>query len=43
MYEMLKKLYDKGHLTDMGLKNAVVKGWITEGQKETIINVKSHP
>lgn len=37
MYETLKRLYDEGKLTVDQLSNAVTRGWITEGQKQTII------
>ncbi|HBD00188.1 MAG TPA: XkdX family protein [Lachnoclostridium sp.] len=39
MFDMLKWLYDggKGKLTINGLVNAVIKGWITEAQKQEII------
>jgi len=32
MYETLKRLYDTGRLPKLNLKNAVIKGWITEDQ-----------
>lgn len=38
MYEILKKLYIGERLTLQGLDNAVTKGWITEEQKEEILN-----
>lgn len=39
MFETLMRLYDKGkgRLTAAGLANAVIKGWITETQKQEII------
>lgn len=37
MYETLKRLYDAGKLTDIGLSNAVIKRWITEAQKQEIL------
>ena len=37
MYETLKRLYDENKLTVNQLSNAVTKGWITEEQKQTII------
>lgn len=36
MYERIKRLYDARKLTKSGVKNAVVKGWITEAEYETI-------
>lgn len=32
MFERLKRLYDDGTLTLLGLKNAVVREWITAEQ-----------
>lgn len=32
MFETLKRLYDEGRLPDEGLRNAVMKNWITEEQ-----------
>lgn len=32
MFETLKRLYNEGRLSDEGLANAVVKGWITQEQ-----------
>lgn len=40
MYERLKRLYVTGKLSDVGLSNAVIKGWITESQRKEIIAVK---
>lgn len=40
MYYTLLRLYNEGRLTDAQLNNAVKKGWITEEQKEEIINSK---
>lgn len=37
MYETLKRLYDAGKLTVIGLSNAVIKRWITESQKQEIM------
>jgi hypothetical protein len=37
MFETLQRLYGEGKLTLQGLENAVVKGWITEEQKQEII------
>ncbi len=40
MYERLKRLYVSGKLTAVGLANAVIKGWITETQKQEILSEK---
>lgn len=40
MYERLKRLYVTGKLTAVGLANAVIKGWITEEQKQEILAKK---
>lgn len=40
MYNRLKRLYLAGQLTDEMLEKAVTKGWITEEQKQEIINSK---
>lgn len=40
MFETLKRLYLEGRLNEVGLSNAVTKGWITEEQKQEIINSK---
>lgn len=37
MYETLLRLWKEGKLTAAQLDNAVVKGWITEEQKQTIL------
>ena len=37
MYTILKNLYDKGRLTETQLDHAVEIGWITEEEKEKII------
>lgn len=37
MFETLKRLYSEGELTLQGLENAIIKGWITEKQKQEII------
>lgn len=36
MLETIKRLYQEGKLTDVGLDNAVAKGWITAEQAEEI-------
>ena len=40
MYERLKRLYVAGKLSDTGLSNAVIKGWITENQRQEIVAAK---
>ena len=40
MFERLKRLYVTGKLTAAGLANAVIKGWITEVQKQEILATK---
>jgi len=42
MFEMLMWLYDggKGKLTIPMLANAVIKGWITDSQKQEILATK---
>lgn len=40
MYETLKRLYNEGRLTEVGLSNAVTKGWITEEEKNSILGVE---
>lgn len=37
MYVTLKRLYDVERLTEIGLTNAVVRGWITEAEKAEIM------
>ncbi|HHX11549.1 MAG TPA: XkdX family protein [Clostridiales bacterium] len=37
MFNDLKRLFDEGKLTIDGLDKAVIKGWITADEKETII------
>lgn len=36
MFERIKRLYTQGKLTDTGVKNAVLKGWITNLEYEEI-------
>lgn len=40
MYTTLRRLHLEGRLTVEGLDNAVLKGWITQQQKEDIIQAK---
>lgn len=41
MYDRVKKLYiDEGKIDETGLSKAVTLGWITEEQKQEIINSK---
>jgi hypothetical protein len=37
MYKMLLWLYEGGKLTDTLMANAVIKGYITEAQKQEIL------
>lgn len=37
MFETLLRLWNDGAMTEQGLKNAVIKGWITEKQKNEIM------
>lgn len=41
LFNRLKKLYMADRLTEAGLENAVLKGWITEEQKAAIIAEKA--
>lgn len=38
MFETLMRLYIEGRLTEEKLNNAVIKRWITEEQKNKILN-----
>lgn len=40
MFERLKRLYNEGRIDEAGLENAVKKGWITEEEKQLIIDQK---
>jgi len=42
MFEMLLWLFDcgRGKLTNVGLGNAVINGWITDAQKKEIMTTK---
>lgn len=42
MYNKLKRMYLEGRLDEGMLSNAVKKGWITESQKEEIIQAKAN-
>lgn len=37
MFERIKRLYTTKKLTGAGLANAVIKGWITEEQRQQIL------
>jgi hypothetical protein len=37
MYPTLERLYKAGSLTATALDNAVIKGWITEAEKQQIL------
>lgn len=36
MFNRIKRLYDQGKLDKNGVKNAVLRGWITEEQYKEI-------
>ena len=38
MYNRLLSLYQQGLLSENGLSNAVLKGWITEKEKQAIMD-----
>ena len=38
MFETLQRLYNEGKLTLDKLENAVIKEWITEDEKQLIVN-----
>lgn len=40
MFERLKYLYENGTINENHLNNAILKGWLTEEQKITIMGVK---
>ena len=40
MFDRLKNLYINDRLSTVGLSNAVIKGWITEEQRQEIIAAK---
>lgn len=40
MFDRLKNLYINDRLSPVGLSNAVIKGWITEEQRQEIIAAK---
>ena len=42
-YELVKKYYDKRLWTRKMLKNAVVKGWITQDEYDGIVGVTGTP
>lgn len=41
MFETLMRLYATGKLSAAGLANAVIKGWITEAQKQDILSSRT--
>lgn len=43
MYERLKRLYQEGRASETMLKNAVKRGWITDGEMQEIIASKKEP
>ena len=40
MFETLQRLFEEGKLDEIGLTNAVKLNWITEDQKDEILNTK---
>lgn len=36
MYEMIRRLYESGKLTEKGLAAAVARGWITQTQADNL-------
>ena len=40
MFERLKYLYENGTIKEIHLTNAVLKGWLTELQKQEIMGVE---
>lgn len=38
MFEKIKSLYASGRITEVNLDVAITKGWITEEQKNEIMN-----
>lgn len=38
MYTTLKRLYDNGDIGETELDTSISRGWITEEQKNTIMN-----
>ena len=38
MFERLKRLYDEGLLSEAAIRNALIKGWLTEKQANEILN-----
>lgn len=41
MFYTLKRLFTQGKIDEQGLRNAVIKGWITEAEKQEIIGAVS--
>lgn len=37
MFATLKRLYEQGKITETHLSSAVIKGWITEAEKQQIV------
>lgn len=42
-YELVKKYYDKRLWTRKMLKNAVIKGWITQDEYDEIVGAEGAP
>lgn len=41
MYETVQRLYQAGQLTDKGVSNAMLRGWITQEQADAILSGKA--
>ena len=39
-YEMIKLFYIRGQWTETMVRNAVIKGWITQKESEDILNAR---
>jgi len=37
MYEVVKRLYQAGKLTDKGIQAAILRGWITQEQADVLL------
>ncbi len=38
MFETIKRLYQAGKLTDKGIQAAVLRGWITQEQADSLLD-----
>ncbi len=41
MYETIQRLYQRGQLTEKGVSNAMLRGWITQEQANAIVAGKA--